>query len=104
MAKINVQPGICGLPSDIEVTSDDGMTAQIKVETACEHIKNMAKEIPSVDGYTECFAKYGDGAIALAAKAHCQHGACPVPTGILKGVEVACSLALPKDVTISIEK
>jgi hypothetical protein len=104
MAKINVQPGICGLASDIEVTSDDGMSAAIKVQTECSHIRNMADEVPSVDGYTECFAKYGDGAIALAAKAHCQHGACPVPTGILKGVEVACNLALPKDVTISIEK
>ncbi|MBT3320001.1 MAG: hypothetical protein HN948_10425 [Clostridia bacterium] len=104
MAKINVQPGICGLVSDIEVTSDDGMTAQINVETQCPHIKTMAEQVPSVDGYTECFTKYGDGAIALAAKAHCQHGACPVPTAILKGVEVACSLALPKDVTISIEK
>jgi len=104
MAKINVQPGICGLPSDIEVTSEDGMTAQIKVETQCLHIRKMADEVPSVDSYTECFAKYGDGEVALAAKAHCKHGACPVPTAILKGVEVACSLALPKDVTITIER
>ncbi len=104
MATINVQPGICGLLSDIVVTSEDGMNAQIKVETQCPHIRTMADAVLEVDGFTECFAKYGDGAIALAAKAHCQHGACPVPTAMLKGVEIACSLALPKDVVISIEK
>lgn len=104
MTKVKVQPGICGLITDIEITSEDGMNAQIKVETACSYIENMAKAVPSVDGYEECFAKYGDGKIAQAAKEHCKHGACPVPTGILKGVEITCSLALPKDVEIHFEK
>lgn len=104
MAKISVNPGICGLTSEIEVTSVDGMNAEFVVKTMCPHIKAMAEAVPSVNGYEECFAKYGEGKIALAAKEHCQHAACPVPTAMLKGVEVACSLALPADVVIKIEK
>jgi len=34
----------------------------------------------------------------------CTHAACPVPVGIIKAVEVASGLALPKDVKIEIEK
>lgn len=33
-----------------------------------------------------------------------KHAACPVPSAIIKGVEVACGLALPKDVEIKIAK
>jgi hypothetical protein len=32
----------------------------------------------------------------MAAK-HCQHASCPVPSGIIKAIEVASGLALPKD-------
>lgn len=38
------------------------------------------------------------------AKKYCKHAACPVPSAIIKGVEVACGLALPKDVEIRIAK
>ena len=58
MAKIIVNPGICGLITKIEVE---------------------------------------------AAAVHCSHVACPVPTAMLKGVEVAFSLALPKEVEIKFE-
>jgi hypothetical protein len=35
---------------------------------------------------------------------HCPHPACPVPSGILKAVEVAAGLALPRDASIVIRK
>ncbi|MHB1443957.1 MAG: DUF6951 family protein [Candidatus Humimicrobiaceae bacterium] len=33
---------------------------------------------------------------------YCKHAACPVPSGIIKAIEVACRLALPKDVCFEI--
>jgi hypothetical protein len=104
MATIKVDPGICGLMTELTVTSEDGMNAVFKVKTDCPHIKNLVEAVPTVNGYEEVFAKYGEGKIAQAAKEYCSHGACPVPTGMLKGVEIVCSLALPKDVKIEIEK
>lgn len=104
MAKIKVDPGICGLMSELEVNSVDGMTAAFNCKTECPHITKLVEAVPSVNGYEECFKKYGEGQIAVAAKEHCQHAVCPVPTAMLKGVEIVCGLALPKDVNISIEK
>ncbi|SHJ64410.1 hypothetical protein SAMN02745751_03025 [Dethiosulfatibacter aminovorans DSM 17477] len=103
MAKIIVNPGICGLITEIEVEAVDGMNAEFKVESQCGHIRKLADDVPSVNGYEEVFKKYGEGAIAKAAAVHCSHAACPVPTAMLKGVEVACSLALPKEVEIKFE-
>jgi hypothetical protein len=39
----------------------------------------------------------------MAAK-HCQHASCPVPSGIIKAIEVASGLALPKDASIQVSK
>lgn len=103
MATIKVDPGICGLMSSIEVSSEDGMNVTFKCESECPHVVKMVQVLESVNGYEEGFAKYGDGKIAQAGKEHLAHGACPVPTAMLKGLEVVCSLALPKDAGITIE-
>ncbi len=104
MAKLTVDPGICGLKSEIEVTSVDGMTAEFNIKSDCPHIMNLAEAVHSVNGYEEVFKKYGEGEIAKAATIHCSHAVCPVPNAMLKGVEIVCGLALPKDVEIKIEK
>jgi hypothetical protein len=39
----------------------------------------------------------------IAAK-HCPHSSCIVPSGIIKAVEVAAGLALPKNAAIKMEK
>ena len=46
---------------------------------------------------------HGEGpkTLRMAAK-HCKHTACPVPSGILKAIEVASGLALPKDASIEV--
>jgi nitrite reductase/ring-hydroxylating ferredoxin subunit len=64
----------------------------------------MEEELEEINGYKECFSKFDSSQIYKAASKHCQHLACPVPSGIIKGIEVACGLALPKDVEINIEK
>lgn len=104
MIKLKVNPGICGLITEIEVEALDGMNAEFKVESQCENIRNLVDAVNSVNGYDEVFKKYGTGLIAKAAAVHCPHAACPVPTAMLKGVEVVCGLALAKDSEIKFEK
>jgi|SRR6056297_3041537 len=103
MVILKVNPGICGLITEIEVEAVDGMNAEFKVKTQCEYIRKLIETVPTVNGYEEVFKKHGEGVIAKAAAAHCSHAACPVPMAMLKGVEVVCGLALPKDVEIKFE-
>lgn len=104
MAKVKINPGICGFITTGEITSEDGVMVNIKIKTGCEQIKNIGKEIENINGFDECFLPYGEGVIAKATNKHCKHPACPIPIGILKGVEVACNMALPKESKIEVEK
>src|SRR5689334_10253224 len=102
MVEVKVNPGVCGLKTSIKVKSEDAQTAVIEICTDCPNIKPMEQELKEVDGYEECFSKLGDSKVYELAKKYCRHAACPVPSAIIKGVEVACGLALPKDVEIKI--
>jgi hypothetical protein len=104
MAIIEVTPGICGLTTRLTVTADEDQIVRVVIESGCPHIKAMEDELQDLDGYAECFAKYSTSTVFSVAEKHCRHLACPVPTALVKGMEVACGLALPKDVVIKIEK
>lgn len=104
MAIVHVSPGICGLQTKLTITADEDQAVTVLIESDCPHIQAMQAELNELDGYTECFARFSTSAVYAAADKHCQHLACPVPGAIVKGMEVACGLALPKDVVIRIEK
>ena len=102
MAKVEVNPGVCGLHSVIHVSCEDGQTADIQIESECPGIKALGEQLGKVDAFSECFGKMCDSSVYQAASQHCKHPACPVPCAIIKGIEAACSLALPKDAEIKI--
>jgi hypothetical protein len=104
MIRVEVDPGICGLTSTITVTSEDMMTAAVTIESQCEDIQNIGKELQSVNGMEEVFKKHGESIVAKLGNKYCRHATCPVPGALLKGIEAACGLALPKDVHIEITK
>lgn len=104
MVEVNVNAGVCGFNTIIKVDSEDEQNAVIEIITECPNIKPMEQELKEVDGYKECFSKLGDSYIYELARKYCKHAACPVPSAIIKGVEVACGLALPRDASIRILK
>ncbi len=98
MATVRVNPGVCGLKTIIKAESEDLQNAVVVIESECPFIRAMSAEIKEIDSFVECFVHVGDGDIYRAARKHCKHTACPVPAAILKAVEAACGLALPRDV------
>lgn len=99
-----IHAGVCNFTTIVHVESEDAQNATIQITTECPNLKPLEAQPLEVDGFVECFGKVGDGAIFEWCRKYCKHAACPVPTGIVKAVEVACELALPKDVTIELKK
>jgi len=99
MRKIKVNPGVCGLESIITVNADSSGDTNIEVETKCPAVKKFIESLEQpVDGYTVVMReKPGTGEIYEAA-ANLSHAACPVPSALIKAIEVECKLALPKTV------
>ncbi|UWG97373.1 hypothetical protein LPY66_00595 [Dehalobacter sp. DCM] len=104
MAEVKVFSGICGFNTSVKVESKNMRDAQIEFQTECPNLKPLEPELKEVKAFVECFAKVGDSPVFQMARKYCKHAACPVPTAIIKGVEVACGLALPKDAVIKISK
>jgi hypothetical protein len=104
MAKVTLMPGPCGLVSIIEAQKTDRRTIAVKLTTECGNYKPLEEELTEVNAFDEVLGKLGQGKIYELCSKYSKHAACPLPCAIIKAVEVASGMALPKDVTIKIEK
>jgi len=103
MAKSEINSGVCGHTTTVEATMD-GKVCKLNITSSCDAIQRLAEELPEVNPMQEISSKRATPKTLEMGLKHCYHAACPVPVGIIKAVEVASRLALPKDVEIRISK
>jgi len=103
MAKTEIASGICGHTATVEATKE-GKVCKLTITSDCQAIQNLAKDLTEVDPYQEISCKRAIPQTLQMGQKHCFHAACPVPVGIIKAIEVASGLALPKDATIKVTK
>jgi hypothetical protein len=99
-----VKPGVCGMDTTITVHKKDGGLLDIQIETKCPHVKKIGEDLKEIDGMDECFSKFSASAVYEAADKYCRHLACPMPSAIIKAIEVESGLALPRNVEMVITK
>lgn len=99
MTKVIVFSGICGFSTEITAERADRKKINIKIKSECEMVRAMSHDITTLD-MMEAFVGFMDNTVYKAASRHLRHVACPVPSGILKTLEVEAGLCLPKDVSI----
>lgn len=104
MAKATVHAGICGFITTIEAHSESKYQIKLNIQSECKHIQKLAENLQEVNALQEISFRRGMPETFQKGAEFCTHAACPVPIGIIKAVEVASGLALPKEVKIEIEK
>jgi hypothetical protein len=104
MAEVHVDAGICGFNSRIRAAAENMQTVNISVETECPHLNAAKEKLASVDAYRELFRKPHETEVYRILSEHLPHVACPLYSGLLKAIEVAAGLALPKDAVIAIQR
>ncbi len=108
MATTIVKPGSCKLISKIVVTKkkDDrnDNTVQIDIESESANINRLAKKLKELDGFKECFSKISTSEVYRLSEEAGLHLSCPVPSAILKTIEVECGLNLPQEVEMIVKK
>ncbi len=103
MASAEIESGICGFCTTVKTTSE-GRMVRVEFETECGYVEQLAEALTEVDPYREISYR-GEGPVTLRLAAeHLVHPACPVPSGIIKAIEVEAGLALPKDASIKPSK
>ena len=103
MAKSEINSGVCGHTSTVEATMD-GKVCKLNITSSCKAIEQLAEALPEVNPMQEISSKRATPQTLQMGLKHCYHAACPVPVGIIKAVEVASKLALPKDAVIKVSK
>jgi hypothetical protein len=100
---VEVFAGVCGHSAVIEVSQVDEAHVQVVITSACEQITDMNPDLAHLQwrgkGHA-VFKRMTESAVYQSAAKHLRHVACPIPTAILKAIEVEVGVALPKDVTI----
>ncbi|GKX29801.1 hypothetical protein SH1V18_22810 [Vallitalea longa] len=104
MTHVKVKPGICGFDTTIDVESKDMQNVTINVQTDCPNYQTINDELIEIDSFGEVLGTFGESKVCRLAKKYCKHPSCPIPTAILKGIEVECRLALPQKVEIDVIK
>jgi hypothetical protein len=101
MALAVITSGICGFVTRVE-SHREGDRCVLSFETECPNVKRLAEELRSVDPWGEITYRRGRPVTLTLSEKYLQHPACPVPSGIIKAIEVACELALPRAAHIEV--
>lgn len=97
MTKVVVDGGICGFKTNIEATTDDMQHVKLDIKSGCQNFAEFVKVVKEVDAFHEIEPGSKEGKILNLWSKYLHCSACPVPSGIIKAVEVAAGLALPKN-------
>lgn len=97
---VNVIPGICGFDCIVKAERSGKRHAKIMItESACTLIQKLSGLLNDIS-LKDLFVPLTKNPIFMAAEQAKCHLACPVPVAIVKVVEVALEIALPKDAAI----
>jgi hypothetical protein len=104
-ARVKVDAGVCGMQTEILATAEqDYGLVKVAVASDCPHIQKLVADMGEVNSIKEISFR-GDGPQTLrSASRTLPHPACIVPPSIVKAVEVAAGLALPRDASVHIAK
>jgi len=91
------------MPVTVEVEKRQGKIFSVRITTECEMVQKLGKEIPELT-MMDAFKKLQDNPVYKKGATCLRHVACPVPSGILKALEVEAGLNLPRDVSITFVK
>ena len=103
-AKGIVEPGACGLKVVIEAELDDKKRLNLNFISACKLVTGMNDEMKDINWKKGIFAKMLDSYIYKVCSEHLKHADCPVPSAILKTVQVLVDAAVEQEVSMKIIK
>lgn len=102
-ARAKIDAGACGFKTNVVADFDEkNGTCSLFIKTDCPHFAKVAAVLKDVKPSEE-FA-WETSQIHKAMHANCSHTACPVPSGIMKAVQVAVGKKQPANATIEVEK
>jgi len=99
-AIVKGEPGICGFPCTIRAEKSGKGSVTVKIASECKQIQRLSACLTEIS-LKELFMPLTRNPVYMAAEKSGCHSACVIPAAILKAVEVALEMALPKEVRVT---
>ncbi len=97
---VRVDPGICGFPCTIKAQKLDNRTVTVEInDSECKQIKRLSTRLTEMS-LKELFMPLSRNPVYIAAEKSGCHPSCAIPAAVIKAVEVALGMALPREVRI----
>ena len=100
VAYVKANPGICGFACTVKACKTGKRKVSVEIiGSECQQVKRLANSLTEMT-LKDLFLPLTRNPVYIAAeKAGC-HPSCAIPSAVLKAVEVAMDMALPKDVQL----
>jgi hypothetical protein len=98
--EVEVTSGICGFNTRIKAEKAEGKKIRITLSSDCEMVAKMQNDVAELEMIAAAFTRFLENPVYRSASKCLKHVACPVPSGILKALEVEAGLCLPKNASI----
>ncbi|MEJ2323924.1 MAG: hypothetical protein P8Y77_03885 [Nitrospirota bacterium] len=98
--EVEVTSGVCGFKTRIRATKAGKRKVRLEIESDCEMVARMQEDVAELDMMAAAFTRFLENPVYRSASRCLKHVACPVPSGILKALEVEAGLCLPKNAGI----
>lgn len=103
MTTVVIYSGSCGFSVNVAVEKQPDGKMTLALDTRCEMVQMMLEDIAVLDRFAPLAPLLNNPVYRSAAK-HLKHPACPVPSGILKALEVEAGLNVEKNASIMFVK
>ncbi|MBN1632355.1 MAG: hypothetical protein JW990_21565 [Thermoleophilia bacterium] len=104
MATVEIDAGVCGHKTIVTAARGEGYSVRLDIKSDCPQVQALDAQVNEVDALRQISSRGGLPSVLETAYAGCAHAACPVPSGLVKAIEVAAGLALPQDVTMRVSR
>ncbi|MDR2866781.1 MAG: hypothetical protein LBV13_05225 [Methanomassiliicoccaceae archaeon] len=101
--KATVDSGVCKMITIIKAKTNADGYVELDIESDCPNILKLSWSLEPEFAFCVVEAPMNTTQVYKLASEDIPHAACPVPSAIIKAIEVAGDLGLKRDVHIKIE-
>ena len=103
-ARAKIFAGACGFTSVVKATRIDKKHVSVKIISACEMLRKMNDDLKLFDWRRDLFCNIRDSIVYRCADKYLMHTDCPVPSAIVKVIQIELDGMVPMDVNMKFEK
>lgn len=102
--RAKVYAGACGFTSVVRATRVGKKHINVKIISACKMLRNMNEDLELLDWRHDLFTNILESVVYKSANRHLMHTDCPVPSAIIKTIQIELDGMVPVDVSMKFEK